>query len=168
MPSPDRRSFLKAVGTTGIGLSVAGCSGLDPTDSENAPPAGSLSFRNNHSVPHEIGLEVLDVGTTIGEREDGHDTVTGTPDVGVPERDLTATAVIEPGQTRTYESAFETEVWYDVRFTLDGKYPGEDSARTVFKPVRPNADTTGRALAGRVSQGGEFSWVVSVTSDTFR
>ena len=168
MPSLDRRSFLKTVGTMGIGLSVAGCSGIGSTDPGDAPPPGSLSFRNRHSVPHEIGLEVLDVGTTIGEREDGHDTVTGTPDVGVPQRDLTATAVIEPGQTRTYESVFETEVWYDVRFTLDGTYPGEDSARTVFKPVRPNADTTGRVLAGRVSQGGEFSWAVSVTSNTFR
>ena len=165
MPSLDRRSFLKAVGTTGIGLSVAGCSGLDSTDSEDALPAGSLSFRNQHSVPHEIGLEVLDVGTTIGEREDGHDTVTGTPDVGVPQRDLTATAVIEPGQTRTYESVFETVVWYDIRFTLDDEYPGEDLARTVFKPVRQNADITGRTLTGRVSDGGEFSWTVS-TVDT--
>ena len=163
MPSLSRRSLLKAVGITGTSISVAGCSEIGSTDSAEDPPAGSLTFRNRHSVPHEIGLEVLDVGTEIGERVDGHDTVTGTPDAVVPQRDLTATAVLEPGQTRTYESVFETEVWYDIRFTLDDEYPGEDLARTVFKPVRPNADTTGRMLTGRVLDGGEFSWSVSVT-----
>jgi hypothetical protein len=56
-------------------------------------------------------------------------------------------------------------VWYDIRFTLDDEYPGEDLARTVFKPVRQNADITGRTLTGRVSDGGEFSWTVS-TVDT--
>lgn len=161
MSSLSRRSFLKAAGITATSISVAGCSGSDSTDSSERPPAGSVAYRNRHSVSHEIGLDVLDVGTMIGERVDGHDTVTGTPDVVVPQRDLTATAVLEPGQRRTYESVFETAVWYDIRFTLDDEYPGEDSARTVFKPVRPNADTPGRMLDGRVSNGGEFSWAVS-------
>ncbi|WP_082238223.1 hypothetical protein [Halorubrum tebenquichense] len=161
MPSLRRRSFLKAVGIAGTGVSVAGCSEIRSTESPEDPPAGSLNFRNDHSVPHEISVEVLDMGTTIGERVDGHDTVTGTPDVVVPQRDLTATAVVEPGEARTYEAVFESQVWYDVRFTLDDEYPGEDSARTVFKPVHPDADITGRTLEGRVSEGGEFSWAVS-------
>ena len=161
MPSLRRRSFLKAVGIAGTSVSVAGCSEIRSTESSEDPPAGSLKLRNRHSVPHEISVEVLNVGTMIGERVDGHDTVTGTPDVVVPQRDLTATAVVEPGETRIYEAVFESQVWYDVRFILDDEYPGEDSARTVFKPVRPNAETTGRILAGRVSEGGEFSWAVS-------
>lgn len=161
MPSFRRRSVLKAVGITGMSVSLAGCSEIGSTDSSTDPPAGSMTLRNRHSVPHEIAVEVLDVGTMIGERVDGHDTVTGTPDIVVPQRDLTATAIVEPGEMRTYDAVFGSQVWYDVRFTLDDEYPGEDSARTVFKPVRPNAETTGRVLIGRVSEDGEFSWAVS-------
>ncbi|TKX83628.1 twin-arginine translocation signal domain-containing protein, partial [Halorubrum sp. SS5] len=161
MPSFSRRSLLKAVGVTGASVSVVGCSKLGPTGSPQTPPAGSLLLRNRHSVPHEIALEVLDVGTAVTRRVEEHDTVTGTPDAAVPERDLTVTAVLEPGQTRTYESVFVSEVWYDIRFTLDGEYPGEDLARTVYKPVRRNAETAGRKLIGRVSDGGGFSWGVS-------
>jgi len=57
-----------------------------------------------------------------GERRDGQYTVTGTPDVAVSQQNLTATVILEPGEKRTYESVFESEVWYDIRFTLDDKY----------------------------------------------
>jgi len=136
---------------------------MDSTGLSEGPPAGSLRFHNGDSVPHEVAVEVLDVGTAIGERVDGHDTVTGTPDTVVAQRDLTATAVLEPGQTQTYESVFESQVWYDIRFTLDGEYPGEDLGRTVFKPVRPNSESPGRILIGSVSGGGELSWSIMVT-----
>ncbi|WP_080510135.1 hypothetical protein [Halorubrum distributum] len=160
MPSPNRRSFLKAVGIIGTSISVAGCSEIGSTESSESLPAGSVKFHNDDSVPHEISVEVLNVGTMRGERIDGHYTVTGTPDVAVFQRNLTATVVLEPGEIRTYESVFESEVWYDIRFTLDDKYPGEDSARTIFKPVRPSAETPGRILTGRVWDGGEFSWAI--------
>lgn len=160
MSALHRRSFLKAVGILGTSISVAGCSEIGSTESSESLPAGSLKFHNSDSVPHEISVEVLNVGTMRGERVDGHDTVTGTPDVAVFQRNLTATVIVEPGEKRTYESVFKSEVWYDIRFTLDDKYPGEDSARTIFKPVRPSAETPGRILTGRVWDGGEFSWSI--------
>jgi len=160
MPSLHRRSFLKAAGITGTSISVAGCSEIGSTESSESLPAGSLTFHNDDSVPHEISVEVLNVGTMRGERRDGQYTVTGTPDVAVSQQNLTATVILEPGENGLMNPSSKSEVWYDIRFTLDDKYPGEDSARTIFKPVRPNAETTGRTLTGRVWDGGEFSWAI--------
>ncbi|WP_340102245.1 hypothetical protein [Salinibaculum salinum] len=165
MVSIPRRSFLKAVGIMGTSMSTAGCSRLGSTDSSESLPAGSLKFHNDDTVPHEVSVEVLNVGTSMGERIDGHDTVTGTPDVAVPQRDLTATAILEPGQTGTYESVFESRVLYDIRFTLDDMYPGEDLGRTVFHPNPSSNETTGQILGGNVSDGGELSWQISPTDN---
>ena len=79
MASTHRRSFLRAAGIIGVSTSLAGCSGIDLMDSSEDLPAGSLNFDNDGTAPHEISIEVLNVGTSKGERRDGHDTVTGTP-----------------------------------------------------------------------------------------
>jgi len=84
MASTHRRSFLRVAGIIGVSTSLAGCSGIGLMDSSEDLPAGSLKFDNDHTVPHEISIEVLNVGTSKGERRDGHDTVTGTPDTAVP------------------------------------------------------------------------------------
>lgn len=128
-------------------------------------PAGSLTFRNDHSVPHELALEVLDVGTSLGDRENGHETVTGTPDIPVSERGLTTTVVVGPGETQTYESVLQSPVWYDVRYTIDDKYPGEDRARTVIYPDRRSEDRLWQRLEGRISEDGEVNWVVVSTDN---
>jgi len=135
------------------------------SDRSDDLPAGSLTFRNDHSLPHELALEVLDVGTSRGPRENGHETVTGTPDVAVSERNLTTTVVAEPGETRTYESVFRSPVWYDVRFTIDDRYPGEDLARTVIHPDRRSENQSWQRLEGRVSEAGELSWTVTSTDN---
>jgi len=84
MASTHRRSFLRVAGIIGVSTSLAGCSGIGLMDSSEDLPAGSLKFDNDHTVPHEISIEVLNVGTSKGERRDGHDTITGTPDTAVP------------------------------------------------------------------------------------
>jgi len=165
MASTHRRSFLRVAGIIGVSTSLAGCSGIGLMDSSEDLPAGSLKFDNDHTVPHEISIEVLNVGTSKGERRDGHDTITGTPDTAVPQRNLTATTIVEPGQTQTYESVFESRVWYDVRFTLDDEYSGEDLGRTVFHPNSSSDETTGQILGGNVSDGGELSWQISTTDN---
>lgn len=165
MPSIRRRSALKTIGLLATSGFLAGCPLNDTTSTPENPPAGSLEFWNDDSVPHELSVEVLDVGSRKGERLDGHQTVAGTPEVEAPQRNLTASAVVEPEQTRTYESVFQSPVWYDVRFTIDDKYPGEEFARTLFHPVPPSDETTGRTLAGYVSSDGRLSWRSSSTDD---
>jgi len=162
MPSIQRRSFLEALGAT-ASVALAGCSTL--TDRSDDLPAGSLTFRSDHDVPHELGLEVLDVGTSLGDRENGHETVVGTPDIPVSERDLTTTVMVEPDETRTYESVLRSPVWYDIRFTIDDDYPGEDLARTVIYPDRRGEDHLWQRLEGRVSEAGELSWAVASTDN---
>ena len=161
MPSTQRRSFLWTLGATATSVTLAGCS-MVPGRSDD-PPAGSLTFRNDHSVPHELGFEVLGVGDSLGDRENGHETVVGIPDRAVPERDLTATVVVEPGETRTYEAVLRSPVWYDVRFTIDDEYPGEDLARAVIYPARRGDDRPWQRLEGRVSDSGTLSWAVVST-----
>lgn len=165
MSSIRRRWFLRGVGATVTSAFVAGCSLTRETGTAENPPAGSLEFHNRDSVPHEISVEVLNVGDSVGNRENGHSTVIGTPEVVVPQRDLTATVVLEPGQKRLYESVFQSQVWHDVRFTVDDKYPGEDLARTVYNPAQPGDVDTGQILGGDVSTGGELSWYITVTED---
>lgn len=130
------------------------------------PPAGTLGFENRGVVPHEIRLEVLNVGTSYGERVDGHDTVTGAPVSAIPDAGFTSTAVLEPGERDTYDSVFGSPVLYDVRFTLDGTYPGEDLGRVVFDPTWPD-DSEGRGsiLVGEISESDELMWVVEATDN---
>lgn len=161
MPS-TRRTFLAATGAT-VSTMLAGCSDLSRSDE---PPAGSLRFSNDHSVPHAIRLSVVDVGGAPG---DDSGEVQGEPDTAVPPslRTLSTTAAIDPGETVVYEDVFAEPVWYAVRFDIDGERPEDGAGGTAFHPVPPTRDR-GRLLGGTVSTGGEFSLVVSSTGDLGR
>jgi hypothetical protein len=156
MPSSTRRSLLAAFGALTAG-GVAGCSSVSNDD----PPAGSLRFRNDHDLPHDVRIRVTGVGTAPGE-EPG--SVTGDPTVIPSQRELRASTVVDPGETETYENVFTAEVWYGVRFTVDGEDPEHDAGRTAFHPA-PEGDDPGSYLSGRIYESGEFSWVVSTTGN---
>ena len=149
-----RRRLLASLGAAALG-GLAGCSALGAGE----PPAGSLRFRNDHSVPHEISLRVLDVGAEPGE---GPGEVTGRSPAPRPQRRLTTTATVRPGETQTYEGVFTYADWYGVQFTVDGAEPENDAGRTAFNPA-PADREYGNFLVGRVYESGGFSWVVSTT-----
>ncbi|QDX41323.1 hypothetical protein [Salarchaeum sp. JOR-1] len=157
MPSLTRRTYLATAGSA-LGGALAGCTAFSNDD---GVPAGALQFVNDHGVPHEIQLRVVDVGTAV---EGAHD-VTGDPIVPPSQRQLTASAVVEPGETRTYDAVFTEPVWYEVRFTLDDERPENDAGHTAFNPA-PNDDGRASYLTGRVYPGGDFSWVISATDDS--
>lgn len=152
----DRRTLLASLGAAAAG-GLAGCE----TPGSGAASAGSLRFENDHDLPHAIRLEVTGVGT-----DPGVDTgaVTGTVTAPPAQRDLTATATVDPGERETYERVFTERAWYGVQFTLDGEEPANDAGRTAFHPAPPDGDT-GNVLAGRVYESSEFSWVVSSTEN---
>jgi hypothetical protein len=151
----NRRSFLASAGLCVLGA-TAGCALPEST----GPPAGSLRFANEHSVPHDIAMRVTGVGSESG---DAPGAVEGDPIVPPPQRELTATAVLDPGETRTYEAVFTEPVWYGVEFGLDGAVP--DTGGAVTWHPAPAEGERGSYLAGRVSESGEFSWAVSATED---
>jgi hypothetical protein len=151
----NRRSFLASAGLGALGA-TAGCALPEST----GPPAGSLRFVNEHSVPHGIAMRVTGVGSGPG---DAPGAVEGDPIVPPAQRELTATAVVDPGETRTYEGVFTEPVWYGVEFSLDGTVPGNGGA-VAFHPA-PQDGETAEFLTGRVYESGEFSWVVSATED---
>ena len=156
MPSMDRRRVLASVGTVTVG-SLAGCG----TVGEQSPPAGSLRFENDHSLPHSVRCEVTGVGTTPGE---GAGDVTGTATVPAPQRDLTASTTVAPGESQTYERVFTEPVWYGVQFTLDGERPADNAGTTRFNPAAADGGTW-ELLVGHVYESGEFSWEVHATDD---
>ncbi|MEE6209785.1 hypothetical protein U3A55_06435 [Salarchaeum sp. III] len=158
MPSPTRRTYLATAGAALAG-GLAGCTEF--TNGDDDVPAGSLQFVNEHDVPHEIQLRVVDVGTAV---EGAHD-VTGEPTVPPSQRQLTASTVVEPGETETYDGVFIEAAWYEVRFTVDDEQPENDAGHTAFNPA-PNDDDRASYLTGRVYPGGDFSWVVSATDDS--
>jgi hypothetical protein len=152
-----RRSVLGAIGTVLLG-SVAGCSVLG----DERPAAGSLRFVNDDDLPHVVSMQVTGAGADPGE-EPG--TVTGEVTVPPSQRSLEASASVEPGDRRTYQSVFTEPVWYGIRFRLDGRVPENDAGATVFHPAPPDADA-GRFLVGRVGADGRLSWTISSTGDT--
>ena len=160
MPS-TRRAFLTATAAT-VTATLAGCSELSDSDE---PPAGSLRFVNEHSVPHTIRLSVADVGGAAGP-DPGE--VQGEPDPPVPRslRTLTATASVDPGETAVYEDVFREPVWYAVRFDLDGERPDSGAGEVAFHPAPPARDR-GNVLGAEVSAGG-FTWVISSTGNLGR
>lgn len=124
-------------------------------------PAGSLRFVNDHNLPHSIRMEVTGVGASPGD-EPGE--VTG--DVIAPpvQRNLTASTVVDPTDDETYENVFTEPVWYGVQFLLDDETPDDDAGTTVFNP----SDTDGgdwEVLTGKIYESGEFSWVISTTTN---
>jgi hypothetical protein len=161
MPPSSRRRYLAALATaTTATTALAGCSGLTGS---TEPPAGSLRFDNRHTVPHAVGLEVVDVGAEPGP-EPG--TVQGDPDAVVPEslRTLTATDAVDPGETVVHEGVFTAPVWYAVRFTLDGSRPDDGAGQVAFGPA-PAEEERGSLLGAEVRRGGEFTWAVISTDD---
>lgn len=115
---------------------------------------------NEHTVPHAVTMRVTDVGSEPG---DDPGTVRGTPVVPPAQRDLTASTTVEPDERKTYERAFTEDVWYAVRFTVDGTEPKSDGV-TTFHPA-PSEGDAGTILSGEVDRSGAFSWVVSSTGD---
>jgi hypothetical protein len=156
MPSIPRRRFLAALSGAAAG-GLAGCGSL----SDQSPPAGSLRFENDHNLPHSIRLEVTGVGTESGSDAGG---VAGDVAVPAPQRSLTASTTLEPGERLTYESVFTEPVWYGVQFTVDGSVPGDNAGTTRFNPADADGGTW-ELLAGKVYESGEFSWVVHTTDN---
>jgi hypothetical protein len=162
-PSTGRRTLLAALGTTAT-TALAGCSTL--TGSDDGPPAGSLRFENRHSVPHSIRVAVVDVGAGPG---DDQGEVRGEPDppVRASQRTLTATGTVDPGETARYERVFTAPVWYAVRFRLDGERLEDGRGAVAFGPAPgADADEQGSFLGARVSETGEFTWVVASTENS--
>lgn len=156
MPSTSRRSLLASLGTVTV-AGLAGCS-LGRND---RPPAGGLQFVNDHDLPHAVSMRVTGVGTEPG---DGPSEVRGDPVVPQPQRQLSASTVVQPGETQTYETIFTEEVVYGVEFTLDGELPEDNAGQITFTPA-PDDGERGYFLGGKVYQSGEFSWVVSSTGN---
>lgn len=156
MPSTNRRSVLSSLGAIAFG-GIAGCTSAEP----DGPPAGSLRFKNDHDVPHSITMRVTGVGSSPGDRPGD---VEGEPTVPPVQRTLTASTVVDPGVTQTYEDVFTEPVWYAVRFTVDGQALSDDAGLVTFHPA-PAGDERGTFLTGRVYGSGEFSWVVTSTDN---
>ena len=156
MPSSRRRSFLASLGTVTV-ASIAGCS----RNGTDEPPAGSLQFENESDLPHAVSMRVMGVGTEPG---DGPSEVEGDAPVPQPQRQLTASTVVQPGEKRTYETIFTEDVWYGVEFRLDGDVPGNNAGLVRFNPA-PSDDERGSVLGGVVFKSGEFSWMVSSTDN---
>ena len=159
MVAMNRRAVLATMGTVALG-GVAGCSSF----TSDGPPAGSLQFVNEHSVPHAISVRVTDVGSSTGDdpRE-----VEGDPIVPSTQRELTASTVVEPGESQTYEGAFTEPVWYAVRFTVDGSEPEDDTGVVAWTPAPPD-DDRGNVLSGNVTPSGGFTWVITRTENRGR
>ncbi len=156
MPSISRRSVLASLGTATVG-SLAGCGGF----SDQSPPAGSLRFENDHTVPHAIRVKVTGVGA---EPREGPGGVTETVTVPKPQRTLTASTTVAPGESKTFESVFTESAWYGVQFTLDGDRPADNAGTTRFNPAAADGGTW-EILAGHVYESGEFSWEVHTTNN---
>lgn len=136
---------------------LAGCSALSGRDA----PAGSLRFDNRDDLPHLFALRVADVGERPGD--DG----STVGDVAVPpsQRELTASDALSPGERETFPGVLTEPVWYVAEFTVDGERPDDGAGATLYHPSPPDSDR-GRVLGGTVYETGEFSWVVSATSDS--
>ncbi|MFB6196906.1 MAG: hypothetical protein ABEI52_01380, partial [Halobacteriaceae archaeon] len=156
MPSIDRREFLGATGAVALGA-LAGCS-LPGT---GRPPAGSLRFKNDDSLPHVMSVRVRDIGAEVGENPN---TVSGNVTAPPSQRDLSASTSLEPGEVQTYQSVFRESAWYVVSFTVDGEVPEDGVGTTVYNPAPEDAEN-GRFLSGRVTQSGEFTWSIGSTEN---
>lgn len=156
VPPRSRRRFL-ALCATGSVAALAGCSVLTGGD----PPAGTLQFENRDDLPHVIEMSVEDVGDAVG---DGPGEVAGDVLVRPAQRNLTAAASVAPGETQTFKHTFTESVWYSVEFTVDGRYPDNDTGRRAYNPA-PSDAAYGNVLSGTVYQDGSFSWGVAATDN---
>ncbi|WP_092662203.1 hypothetical protein [Halorientalis persicus] len=138
---------------------IAGCSALGSED----VPAGSLELVNRDTLPHEIAMEITDVGT---EYEEDAREVVGDPIVPQPLTERRTTAILQADTTRTYEAIFTEPVWYTVRFTIDGEVVTEPDGKVSFYPgPRNDSSVAGEYLRAGVLENGEKTLVVAGTSN---
>lgn len=159
MPSITRRSFLATLGTAGV-AGVAGCNAFGSED----VPAGALQVVNRDTLPHEIAMEVADVGAEYDEetRE-----VVGDPIVPQPLRERQMTVVLDAQTTRTYEDIFTEPVWYTVRFTIDGEaVPNSDGTVSFYPGPREDSTVAGEYLRAGVHENGEQMLHLSGTDNS--
>lgn len=116
---------------------------------------------NNSDLPHSITVRVTDVGAYIGEQSNSPE---GNVAVPPTQRNLTASTTVSPDDRQTYEGVFASPVWYTVQFTVDGREPANESGTVTFHPAPPDREY-GNFLSGRVSESGEFSWVLTTTEN---
>ena len=161
MPSLNRRAFLIMLGASTVG-SFAGCSTVGNDD----PPAGSLQFTNQDSLPHAIQLVVTDVGSELNN-ETG--TVAGDVTVPAPQRNLTTTEQLSSEESTTYTDVFTEPVWYAVKCTVDGRQSSdrEVMTQTVFHPAPPEREYV-NYLQVLLRDSGRVELVVATTDNTGR
>ena len=154
----NRRALLTSFGTLGVS-GLAGCSTLLNDD----VPAGSLQFENRDTLPHVIGMAVVDVGAEPESSPGGY-SVSGNVTVPPQQRKLTASSSVAPGQTQTFEDVFTESVYYLIEFTLDGTTP-ETGGRVPFNPS-PSGREYDNVIRGVVYASGDFSYVSSSTDSS--
>ena len=161
MPSLNRRAFLATLGASTVS-NVAGCSAIGTDD----PPAGSLRFINEDSLPHAMQLAVTDVGSEL-TNETG--TVAGDVTVPAPQRNLTATEQLSSEESATYTGVFTEPVWYAVECTIDGRQSSHREVRTqaVFHPAPPEREYV-NYLQILLRDSGRVAVVVATTDNTGR
>jgi hypothetical protein len=161
MPSLNRRTFLATLGASTIG-SFAGCS----TTANDKPPAGSLQFTNQDSLPHAIQLAVTDVGSELNN-EAG--TVAGEVTVPAPQRNLTATEQLSSEESTTYTDVFTEPVWYAVECTVDGRQSSDREVMTqaIFHPAPPEREYV-NYLQALLRDSGRVELAVVTTDNTGR
>jgi len=158
MPSTTRRALITTLGATGV-AGLAGCSAIGSRD----VPAGSLQLVNRDTLPHEIAMEIVDVGTEYNEdtRE-----VVGDPMVPQLLTERRTTAVLGADTTRTYEAVFSEPLWYTVRFTIDGEVATEPDGSISFYPGPiEESNVAGEYLRVGTLENGEKTIVVSGTNN---
>jgi hypothetical protein len=161
MPSMNRRSLLVALGATSAGI-LAGCQSIADGD----PPAGSLEFTNQDSLPHTIQLSVTDVGSEPGD-ETG--TTAGEVTVPAPQRNLTASEQLSPDSSTVYTDVFTEPVWYGIEYTVDGRQAPdrEVSTRATFHPAPPGREYV-NYLQALLRDSGRIELAVVTTANTGR
>jgi hypothetical protein len=146
------------LGVAGVG-SVAGCNAVGSGEI----PAGALQLVNRDTLPHEIAVEVTDVGT---EYDEDARAVVGDPVVPEPLAERRTTAVLEADTARTYEAVFSEPVWYTVRVTIDGEVATEPDGGFSFYPgPMEESSVAGEYLRAGVLENGEKTVVVSGTDN---
>ncbi|MDQ2074447.1 hypothetical protein RBH20_18070 [Haloarcula sp. H-GB4] len=161
MPSLNRRAFLATLGASTVGK-LAGCSTIGTDD----PPAGSLQFINQDSLPHAMQLAVTDVGSELNN-ETG--TVAGDVPVPAPQRNLTATEQLSSEESTTYTDVFTEPVWYAVECTVDGQQTTQEEFQTeaMFHPAPPGREYV-NYLQAVLRDSGQIELAVVTTDNSGR
>ena len=161
MPPLNRRAFLATLGASTI-ASFAGCSTVGNDD----PPAGSLQFTNQDSLPHAIRVAVMNVGSELNNKTG---TVAGEVTVPAPQRNLTATEQLSSEESTTYTDVFTAPVWYRVKCTVDRRQSSDREAMTqaIFHPAPPERGYV-NYLQALVRDSGRLELAVVTTDNTGR